>query len=252
MSSIQYSCGRDVYSCCQNLYDLCRQQRKVLSTKEEAVGEVAATAEAVNIKVSNNAGSKRVSRRNSKVVKLPKEEVVTTGNVSELQLPEIFLYRKELAFLYIKGMKVQDLEGCQTVSILQYEKLSNLFSKGKVLPLSSDDKVSMNKCPRRVSDALKHINEILLPSGVMGCMYMQNNGLQIQIEDGNGGCKEYSYGDTGLKEFDVSKYVEVIFNSSLGKILGNIKYVYWLSKGDLRSFAIRKDYCSEEYIITFF
>ena len=139
MSSIQYSCGRDVYSCCQNLYDLCRQQRKVLNTKDEVDGEVAATVEAVNIKVSNNAGSKRVSRRNSKVVKLSREEA-TTGNVSELQLPEIFLYRKELAFLYIKGMKVQDLEGCQTVSILQYEKLSNLFSKDKVLPLSSDDK----------------------------------------------------------------------------------------------------------------
>ena len=42
-----------------------------------------------------------------------------------------------------------------------------------------------------------------------------------------------------MSEYDVSKYVEVIFNSSLGKILGNIKYVYWLSKGDLRSFALR-------------
>lgn len=251
MGSIQYSCGRDVYSCCQNLYDLCRQQRKVLNTEDKATKEVAATAEAIETRTTVRKVSRKGSARN-KVVKLTKEENISSGLKFELQLPEIFLYREELAFLYIKGMKVQDLDGCQTVSILQYDKLSNLFSRDKVLPLNNDDKVSMNKCPRRVSDALKHINEILLPSGVMGCMYMQNNGLKIQIEDGNGGCKEYAYGEPGLKEFDVSKYVEIIFNSSLGKILGNIKYVYWLSKGDLRNFALRKDYGSEEYIITFF
>lgn len=180
---------------------------------------------------------------------MPKDEIISA---SDLKLPDIFLYRKELAFLYIKGLKVQELDGCQTVSILQYDGLSNLFSKDKVLPLNSDDKVSINKCPRRVSDALKHINEILLPSGVIGCMYMKNDGLRIQIEDGNGKKVDYSYGESGITEYDVSKYIEVIFNSSLGKILGNIKYVYWLSRGDLRSFALRKDYSSEEYIITFF
>lgn len=246
MGSIQYSCGRDVYSCCQNLYDLCRQQKKVLDTEDKATREVAATVEAVKV------APKRVSRSTSmksKVVKMPKDEIISA---SDLKLPEIFLYRKELAFLYIKGLKVQELDGCQTVSILQYKGLSNLFSKDKVLPLNSDDKVSINKCPRRVSDALKHINEILLPSGVIGCMYMKNDGLKVQIEDGYGKKIEYSYGESGISEYDVSKYVEVIFNSSLGKILGNIKYVYWLSKGDLRNFAIRKDYCSEEYIITFF
>lgn len=97
MGSIQYSCGRDVYSCCQNLYDLCRQQKKVLDTEDKATREVAATAEALKTI------PKRVSRSTSmknKVVKMPKDETISS---SDLKLPEIFLYRKELAFLYIKG-----------------------------------------------------------------------------------------------------------------------------------------------------
>lgn len=166
-----------------------------MDTEDKVTREVAATAEAVKVT------RKRVSRSTSmksKVVKMPKDEIISA---SDLKLPEIFLYRKELAFLYIKGLKVQELDGCQTVSILQYDGLSNLFSKDKVLPLNSDDKVSINKCPRRVSDALKHINEILLPSGVIGCMYMKNDCLRIQIEDGNGKKVDYSYGESGYTRY---------------------------------------------------
>lgn len=258
--SIQYSGGRDIYSACQNLFDLCLSQAKLhermLNTNEEiskASKETAVTLEDDTLIRKNNYETGLIGKkpRGSQKRVTTEDKVLPLNEISSARLPDIFMYKKELAFLYIDELTVDMQGNNQCILVKQYGHLSSLFDKDKVLPLSTDENITVNRCPRRVLEAVKRINKKIIPNCVMGCIYMKDDVLTVRGEDGYGGVGEYSYGDDTPIGYEVSKYVEVIFNS-IGKVSANVQCIYWLSKGDLRNFVLRKDKGSEELIMTIF
>lgn len=235
MSSVQYSCSNDIFDCCQNLYELCQHEIKVLDTKDEESNETL------------HDQSKQIRGRKSRKVRSVNTSLLIE---SDLQIPEIFKYRKELAYLYVKDIKIQKINEVQTVSVIQYNNLSNIFSVDKVIPLC-DEEVVISKSSRRVYDSINHINKLLLPSCVIGCMFMREDALIIRLEDGLGGFSEYVYGEDIELGFELTKYIELLFNS-LVKVDQDLERVYWLTKGNMKSCVVRNDEGSTGKIVTIF
>lgn len=231
MSSVQYSCSNDIFDCCQNLYELCQYEERVLDTKDKLTDETV-------LQVQNRQSGKRKRDTTLPLIK------------ADLQIPEIFKYRKELAYLYVKDIRIQKINEVQTVSVIHYNNLSNIFRVDKVIPLY-DEEVVVSKCSRRVYDSINHINKLLLPSCVIGCMYMRDDILAIRLEDGLGGFSEYTYGEDVELGFELAKYTEMLFNS-LVKVEQDLDRVYWLTKGDLKSCIMRNVKGGTDKIVTVF
>lgn len=231
MSSVQYSCSNDIFDCCQNLYELCQQEERVLDTKDKESDK--------SVLQVQNRRSRKDKRSNTLLLIR-----------SDLQIPEIFKYRKELAYLYVKDIRIQKINEVQTVSVIQYNNLSELFRVDKVIPLG-DEEVVVSRCNRRVYDSINRINKLLLPSCVIGCMYMRDDTLVIRLEDGSGGFSEYIYGEDVELGFELAKYTEMLFNS-LVKVEQDIDRVYWLTKGNLKSYVLRDSEGSTGKVVTVF